>query len=102
MGLVYTGVAGGTGAFLAIELALFGVAFFLTAVLGGARKILAVGVGLGLAFATLLAAVASGYFSPGEVFTIGVIVGGALYPGWALGVGVGVLARGMGARRSNR
>jgi hypothetical protein len=101
--LVYRCPASGeTGALLGVELALFATAFLLTAYRGGAGKVLALGVGLGLAFATLLAMGASDFFSPGELFVIGMIVAGALYPGWALGVGVGALARDLNAGRSNR
>jgi hypothetical protein len=104
LALVYRALASdGTGALVGIELALFATAFLLTAGLGGAGKVLALGAGLGFGFATLLSVGgASGFFSPGELFVIGLIVAGALYPGWALGVGVGALARGMGSRRSSR
>jgi len=101
--LVYDAAATGeTGAFLAIELPLFAVAFLLTAFVGGAGKVLAVGAGLGFAFATLLAFGASGFFSPVDLFVIGLIIAGALYPGWALGVGVGALTRGLNSGVSNR
>ena len=104
LALVYRALASdGAGALAAIELALFATAFLLTAYLGGAGKVLALGAGLGFGFATLLSVGgASGFFSPGELFVIGLIVAGALYPGWALGVGVGALVRGMGSRRSSR
>jgi len=103
LALVYRGPASGeTGTLVGVEVTLFGVAFLLTAHLGCAGKVLALGAGLGLAFATLLAMGASGFLSPGDLFIIGAIVAAALYPGWALGVGVGALARGMGARRSSR
>jgi hypothetical protein len=104
LALVHRALASaGTGALVAIELALFATAFLLTACLGGAGKVLALGAGLGFGFATLLSvAGVSGFFSPGELFVIGLIVAGALYLGWALGVGVGALARGVGARKSNR
>jgi hypothetical protein len=104
LALVYRALASdGTGALVGIELALFATALLLTAGLGGAGKVLALGAGLAFGFATLLSVGgASGFFSPGDLFVIGLIVAGALYPGWALGVGVGALARGMGSRRSSR
>jgi hypothetical protein len=101
--LVYDGAfTGQTRTFAGIELALFAVALFLTACLGGAGKVLAIGGGLGLAFATLLAMGASDFFSPGDLFMIGVIVAAAFYPGCALGVGLGALVRSISAGRSNR
>ena len=70
--------------------------------LGGAGKVLALGARLGIAFATLLGIGGSDFVSPGDVFASGMIIAGALYPGWALGVGLGALVRGLNAGRSNR
>jgi hypothetical protein len=81
---------------------LFAVAVLLTACLSGAGMVLALGAGLGIAFATLLAIGASGFLSPGETFAIGLIVAGALYPMDARRSASVALARGMGARRFNR
>jgi hypothetical protein len=90
------------GAFVVTELALFAVAFLAALLSGAPGKVLIAGVGLGLAFATLLAIVASSpgcsegdiiCFDAGGLFAIGVIAAGALYPGWALGTGLGTLAR---------
>ena len=108
--LVYSGPASGsTSAFGGIELALFAVAFLLVACLGGPGKVLALGAGLGVVLATLAAAGSPGCgesdficFTPGEVFALGLIVAGALYPGWALGAGIGALVRGTNVRRSSR
>jgi integral membrane sensor domain MASE1 len=97
------------GSFIVAELVVFMVSFFLALRLGPG-KVLALGVGLGFALATLLAATAGGCsdsdilcFDPGAMFIIGLIVAGALYPGWALGTGLGTLARMTSfAERSNR
>jgi integral membrane sensor domain MASE1 len=97
------------GSFIAAELVVFMVSFFL-ALRVGPGKVLVLGVGLAFALATLLAATAGGCsdsdilcFDPGAMFVIGLIVAGALYPGWALGTGLGTLARMASiAERSNR
>jgi hypothetical protein len=111
LALALVGLAVGEArAFLLVELVLFTVAFLLARLLGGPGKVLALGAGLGLAFATLAALATSGNcsesdlicFSPGETFAIGLIVSGGLYPGWALGAGAGALVRGTSDRRSNR
>ena len=99
---VYSVTADQAGDFVVAELVLFAVAFLATLFSGAPGKVLAVGVGLGLALATLLAIAASSSgcgesdiicFGPGELFVIGLIAAGALYPGWALGTGLGKLAR---------
>jgi hypothetical protein len=99
------------GAFLMTELPLFTVAFLVAMLAGRPGKILALGVGLGFAFAAVLAIGASDScsdsdilcFGPGAMFAIGLIFAGALYPGWALGTGLGTLARMTSfAERSNR
>ena len=100
--LVYRAASGETGALIRIELALFALAFLLTTCLGGAGRVLALGAGLGVAFATLAAISASGFLSPPDMFAIGLIIAGALYPAWALGVGLGALVRSVSAGRSNR
>ena len=102
LALVYSRLSGAEarGFFLA-ELALFGVSFLLALLLGGPSKVFVLGIGLGFALATLLAIGASNSCSdsdivchgPGAMFTIGLVVAGALYPGWALGTGLGTLAR---------
>lgn len=88
-----------TGSFIAAEVVIFMVSFFL-ALLLGPGKVLAVGVGLAFALATLMAATAGSCsesdficFGPDVMFALGLIVSGALYPGWAFGTGVGTLAR---------
>jgi hypothetical protein len=95
-------------AFLVAELALFGVSLLLTLFVGRPGKLLGVGVALGLALAMLLAIVVSNYCIDGDCgdggagFLLGLLLAGALYPGWALGVGVGTLVRGLSAGESNR
>jgi hypothetical protein len=89
--------------FVVAELGLFVIAFVATLLSDAPGKVLVAGVGLGLACATLLAIVApsSGcsesdiicFDDPGLLFVIGLIGAGALYPGWALGTGLGALAR---------
>src|SRR5919201_1440609 len=89
------------GRFIGAEFALFAVAFMATLLSGRAGRVLTAGVALGFAFATVLSLGTSGAcgesdficFSPGDVFAIGLIVSAALYPGWALGAGVGMITR---------
>ena len=111
LALALIGLATGEArAFLLVELVLFTAAFLLARLLGGPGKVLTLGAGLGLAFATVAALSTSGScsesdlicFSPGEVFAIALIVSGALYPGWALGVALGAFARRKSDKRSNR
>jgi len=100
------------GKFILAEFGLFAVTFMATLLSGRGGTVLATGVGLGFLFATVaaLGTSASGScndgdiicFSPGDVFVICLIIACVLYPGWALGVGVGNLIRGMSAEGSNR
>jgi hypothetical protein len=98
------------GQFILAEFALFAIAFMATLFSGRPGSVLLTGVGLGLLFATVLAVGSSGScgedamvcFSPGEVFGFVLIAAGALYPGWACGVGVGSIIRRMSAGGSNR
>jgi hypothetical protein len=97
------------GGFIWLEIGLFTVAFVLSTFVGGPGKILLLGIGIGFTLATVMAIGTSGScdddflcFSPGDVFALGLIFSGALYPGWALGAGVGALARGSSVRGSNR
>jgi hypothetical protein len=98
------------GKFILAEFGLFAIAFMATLVSGRGGWVLSIGVGLGFLFATLLsigtsASCGEGDFiclSPGEVFVFGLLGAGVLYPGWAFGVGVGNLVRGMSTGGSNR
>jgi hypothetical protein len=85
--------------FIEAELVIFLVSFCLALPLGPG-KVLTLGVGLAFALATLLAATAGSCsesdficFGPDAMFALGLIVAGALYPGWAFGAGLGALAR---------
>jgi hypothetical protein len=88
------------GGFFLAELVAFGASFLLTRLMGPG-KVLLLGIGLCLGFATLLAAGSSDScsdsdilcFGPGAMFAFGLILSGALYPGWAFGTGLGALAR---------
>jgi hypothetical protein len=112
MALIFSRLSGGEAqAFFFAELAAFAVSFLSARFLGGPGKILLIGIGLAVGFATLLAIAVSGScsegniicFDPGEMFILGLLVGGVLYPGWALGAGLGALARMTSfAERSNR
>ena len=86
--------------FFYAELALLAIAFLAALLSGRPGRVLLIGVGLGFAVATVLAMAASGCseddiicFGPGLTFVLGLILAGALYPGWALGTGLGALAR---------
>jgi hypothetical protein len=109
--LVYDQVASDeAGRFIGAEFALFAVAFMATLLFGRAGWVLTAGVALGFTFATVLLLGTSGAcdesdficFSPGDVFAIGLIISGALYPGWAFGAGVGMLTRAACAGESSR
>jgi integral membrane sensor domain MASE1 len=97
------------GSFIVAELVLFVIAFFVALRLGPG-KVLAIGIGLGFALATLIAGASGGCIDsdiicigPGGMFALGLILAGALYPGWALGTGLGTLARMTSiAERSSR
>lgn len=112
MALIFSRLSGGEArAFFFAELAVFAVSFLSARLLGGPGKVLLAGIGLACGFATLLAIATSGScnasdivcFGPGAMFIFGLLVGGALYPGWALGTGLGALARMTSfAERSNR
>ena len=87
--------------FLVAELAAFAVSFLLAMLWGRPGKVLALGAGLGFAAATVLAIGGSSScsegdiicFSAGDLFALGLLIVGALYPGWAFGTGLGTLAR---------
>jgi hypothetical protein len=101
---------GDGGTFILVEFGLFAIAFMATLLSGRPGWVLMTGAGLGLLFACLVAIVASGScsegdiicFSPDEVFVLVLILAAALYPGWALGVGLGNVIRGPSAEGSNR
>jgi hypothetical protein len=102
MTLIFSWLSGGEAeAFFYAELATFAVSFLSARFWAGPGKVLLAGAGLAFAFATLLAIATSGScnegdiicFNPGEMFILGLLVGGAVYPGWAFGTGVGALAR---------
>jgi hypothetical protein len=96
-----------TGIFLLAEAVLFAMAFLLAALLGGPGKVLALGVALGFGFAIFSAALfGEDYcegsiicFSAGDIFLLVLLAALVLYPGWALGAGVGALRR-LHTRRS--
>jgi hypothetical protein len=99
---VYSGVPDEAHTYyVSAELVLLSIAFLATVLLGGPGKVLLVAIALGFAAATLMAIGGSSNcsqddficFGPGELFAVGVILAGALYPGWALGTGLGALAR---------
>jgi hypothetical protein len=98
------------GTFIFAEFGLFAIAFMATLLSGRPGSVLVTGAGLGFLFAAVAAMVASGScnegniicFSPGEVFVLVMIFVAALYPGWALGAGLGNLVRGLSAGESNR
>ena len=114
LALIYSRLSGGEAhTFLKAEVVLVLFTFLLALFVGGPGKILAAGAGLGvgLASAFAIAVSASGScseadlicFSPGDMFAIGMVLACALYPGWALGTGLGTLARMTSfAVRSNR
>jgi hypothetical protein len=86
---------------LLCESVLFTLAFALARRFGGPGKVLIVGVALGFLLA-MVSAVALGEdcsddaflcFTPGDAFALGLLVALVFYPGWALGAGVGMLAR---------
>jgi hypothetical protein len=101
LALVYNGVPDEAHTYFVAELALLSVAFLATLLFRRPGKVLLVGIALGFALASLMALGGSAScgeddficLSPGELFAIGIIVAGALYPGWALGTGLGALAR---------
>ena len=101
---------GDGGTFIVVEFGLFAIAFMATLLSGRPGRVLITGAGLGFLFACVVAIVASGScsegniicFSPGEVFLFVLILAAALFPGWALGVGLGNVIRGMSAGESNR
>jgi hypothetical protein len=101
---------GDGGTFILVEFGLFAIAFMATLLSGRPGRVLVTGAGLGFLFACVAAIVASGTcsegyaicFSPGEVFGLVLVLAAALYPGWALGAGVGNLVRGTSAEGSNR
>jgi hypothetical protein len=95
------------GSFIVAEFGVFMVSFVL-ALFFRPVKVLALGVGIAITFATLLSLGGSAScseggiicFSAGDLFALGLIVAGALYPGWAFGTGVGTLTRlQLGAER---
>src|SRR5919204_4113236 len=81
--------------FIGAEFGLFAIAFIATVLYGRPGWVLTVGVALAFTFALVISVGASSTcgdsdficLSPGEVFALGLIVSGALYPGWALGAG---------------
>lgn len=88
------------GYFLLAEAALFVLAFLLAALLGGAGKVLALGAGLGVGFASVAAILlgedcdeddifAALCISAGDVFALGLVAALILYPAWALGARAG-------------
>jgi hypothetical protein len=86
---------------LLCEAVLFTLAFVLARVLGGPGKVLIVGVALAFLFAIVIAILLGEdctddsflCVTPGDAFALGLLVALAFYPGWALGAGVGALAR---------
>ena len=99
MALIGGRLSGDEPEFFVTELVIFMVSFCL-ALLLGPGKVLAIGVGLAFALATLLAAAAGSCsesdiicFDPEAMFVLGLLFAGALYPGWAFGTGIGALAR---------
>src|ERR1043166_2034184 len=112
MAVIYSQLSGDeAGSFIVAELVVFMVSFLLALLLGGPGRVLTLGFVIAFVFATLMAIAASGNcsegdiicFDPGAMFMIGLIVAGTLYPGWALGAGLGTLARMTSiAERSNR
>ena len=91
-----------TRVYLLAEAVLFALAFLPVALLGGPGRVLALGVALGVggavASAILLGEDCSDDFlclspTPGEAFVLGLLAALVLYPGWALGAGVGALRR---------
>jgi hypothetical protein len=97
------------GKFILAEFGFFAIAFMATLLSGRPGRVHVTGLALGFLFATLISLGTSSScsegdlicLSPGEVFVVGLLIAGALYPGWALGVGVGNLVRGLSVGEYN-
>jgi hypothetical protein len=110
LSLLAVAVISWTNSLIFAELLSLLLAFLLVVIFGGPGKVLALGVGLGLALAIVGALVAGSeapgmvdiFPSPGEAFASGLLGSGAVYPGWALGTGLGALARSGSPSRPER
>jgi hypothetical protein len=85
--------------FAVAELALIAISFLLARLVGGPGKVLGVGVALDFGLAVALAIAASSFCidtdcgDAGEAWGYSFVGAAALYPGWALGTGLGALLR---------
>jgi hypothetical protein len=85
--------------FAVAEIGLMAISFLLVRFVGGPGRVLGVGVALDFGFAVVLAIAASSFcidtdcVDTGAAWAFGFVGAGALYPGWALGTGLGALLR---------